>query len=214
MKKLRIGYDMDGIIVNLLGSWLKVLNHRHQLDATFHDIRAWDVSLCEKLRHIPRQTVFDVLGEDGFYENAEPIPGALLSISALHAIDGHESFIVTATAAHKGTLASQRVQDQKRRWRDKMLPFINDDHIIFETADRKHEHKFDVFVEDRPETLLKYAATHRDALVCGIKYPYNEHLSLDATNAIILVNDCHDTIAAWGRLVALIRSYARVQENL
>lgn len=194
-RKLRINVDMDGIIVDLLGHWLReICTDFPRINVTKDDITEWDMGLCDPLKHIGSVVIRDYLRRPNFYEKAEAIPGSIITLSML-AVAGHELKIVTATPAFDD--ASDRdIEAQKLRWLALRVPHFNESNVIFTRhGDTKIQHEADVFIDDHPKTLVSYRNAHPRALVCGIRYPYNAHLA--DVPGIHLLADHNRTIDAW-----------------
>lgn len=204
MTKLRIGCDMDGIVVDLLGLWLKEIHETHGVLACADEVNFWDMSMCEKLKHLGSDTLVDFLRRPGFYERAAPVAGACMNLSYLSAM-GHHITMVTATPGRWGPEVDKDVQAQKKRWLQRWLSHHDVKNVIFPSAAEKVHHKFDVFIDDRAETLEAYAKAHPEALVCGIEYPYNRHVP---AARVLLARDHNDTITAWNTITNAIELHA------
>lgn len=198
MKTLKTGFDMDGMMVNLLGPWLKSLAERHPpLDVTIDDITEFKMEKCAKLAHLSRNQILDVLSTPDYFANLPAIDGAIETITRVHEA-GHEVHIVTALPG-SGKKA-EVVQANKLAWLAKHLPFqLSFNRIHFAEADQKAEHTMDVFVDDRGETCIAYKQQHPGALVMAIKYPYNQAILRDAAE-IVLVDDHKNTCKAWAEI--------------
>ena len=207
MKRLAINVDMDGILVDLLASWLKEINHKYGLNVTKDQVTQWDMSKCPAMAHIPEREILDLICRPGFFEEAAILPGAFWGLSTLYEM-GHDVKIVTATP-HSIDAQCQR---EKLSWLDYHFDWLNwDDDVIFASAKEKLTVGGDVLIEDRPDTLIGYADAWPTALVTGIHYPYNASIIesvIERKRKILLANDHNDTVKAWYTIVTLIEDRA------
>lgn len=181
MKRLRILVDMDSIVCDTLPHWLWHLNHRHsrpkgppgadQVPAVLNrpvkisDITEWDMGKCFPLTALKPEEIFGILQNDDFVDTIPMMAGADVALKQLMD-DGHEVYLVTAR--HGATS-----MPGTRRWVQKHLPFMNfEKQTIF--CYHKHLIPGDVIIDDKAETLINYANTHKDAHILGIAYPYNK----------------------------------------
>ncbi len=86
--------DMDDVLVDLLPTWVKVLNERHHLTVKVTDIIEWDMgkafpTLCP-------QEIFSVLSEDDFWSIVPPRKDAVTGLQKLRE-KGYIVYVCTAT---------------------------------------------------------------------------------------------------------------------
>ena len=198
MKTLSIGIDMDGICVDLLGAWLSTLNREHGLSVTKDDISEFRMEKCPKLAHVGKNVILDVLHRDGYFADLPPILGAVSAVEWFADL-GHEISIVTALPS-TGPKA-EAARRNKLAWLRKHMPFINPESVIFTEAQDKGYHAFNVFIDDRADTLRTYKLMNPSAFVCGIEYPYNRTGNCAGPlSQIKLAKDHNDTMAAWNQI--------------
>lgn len=205
MKPLNLGFDMDGIMVNLLGQWLKDLAVKFPpLDVTMDDVTTFKLHHCPKLAHLSGNQILGLLHEPGYFSNLPAIDGAVESLGRI-AAKGHHIHIVTALPGNDER--AERARANKLEWLAKHLPFqLPVDRVHFAEAEQKAGHRFDVFVDDRAETLLAYQQAHPGAIVVGIAYPYNQQARTN--RQIVLVDDYKDTRRAWETIESIIDAAA------
>jgi 5'(3')-deoxyribonucleotidase len=205
MKALNLGFDMDGILVNLLGQWLKDLAVKFPpLNVTMDDVVTFKLHHCPKLSHLSGNQILGLLHEPGYFANLPAIDGAIEALGRI-AAKGHNIHIVTALPGNDER--AERARANKLEWLAKNLTFqLPANRIHFAEAERKAEHKFDVFVDDRAETLISYKATHPDAVVLGITYPYN--MNVLSHEGITLAHGYKNTRHAWEVIESIIDSVA------
>lgn len=214
MKQLTIAVDMDGILVDLLEPWLDVLNIKLRHPISKNDVTHYRMEKIAALSdaNCTAEQIMSILHVPDFFYKAPPIAGAIYAMRQLVTL-GHHVQIVTAVPTI--SWFNDSVRKQKRQWLYKQMPFIQDEDIIFAEAEDKHEVKADVFIDDRPDTLMRYASAHPAALVCGIEYPYNRDLNFTppmmpagSANRPRLAKDHNNTEKAWDTILDLINQLA------
>jgi len=137
MKRLVIGIDIDGVIVDYASAMLPVLSEVCGRPVLVEDLRCWDLREAlgindEELAYIWEQT----LGTD-MLRHAGPIEGA---IPGLEALSRHEVWLVTARPSSMLDLTRSWLADNKARY----------DHLVVDRYGDKLSAGggFDVFVED------------------------------------------------------------------
>lgn len=156
--------DMDGVLVDILGPWLR--EYALHTDEWIHpdDITAY------------HHEIF-VRDSDAFWAslphallNATPIHGSLRAMRVLQ-----ERFdIYLVTYAHPAASEAHAI---KLQWLERWLPFIGPEQVIF--TGHKHLVRGDVFIDDAPANVQTWAAANpgKDALL--FKAPYNDGLRWD-----------------------------------
>lgn len=140
-QKLRIGFDLDDVCWDLLGSWLKRYNELANDNLTPKDIKSWDIS--KYVKHDFVETLFYILEEPGFWETVEPKEKSQDIMKKLTE-EGHELYIVTATSPYV-TLP------RKVGRFFELYPFMKPGQMI--VTQHKQLLRLDVLVDDKPENL-------------------------------------------------------------
>lgn len=164
MKRLRIGVDMDGILVDMLPSWLENLNFGYGLDITIEDVTQWDMHKIDKCKHLSPKNVYEAFDYERFWTELLPMPGAIEAFKFLN--ENHDVFIVTAVPG--GVAASGKI-----RWLQKHLPFFNISNL-FICKNKVMVGPFDIFIDDKASTLMKFEELCTTKTI-SIEYPYNKH---------------------------------------
>ena len=204
MRKLRILVDMDGIVCDTLPYWLQKIFNKTGVAAQIEHITQWAMDKCPPLDKVDPKVMFGMLQDPGFIYNIKPIWGAVEGLKQLTEA-GHEIYLVTA---RHGPVSMPDTLE----WVKKHLPFINaEKQTIF--AYNKWVIPADVLIDDKGETLVEYSTHHPNALMVGIKYPYNEALSknfkTDSRFRGFKLFDGHpDLTLTWGSIVGYLRAYA------
>lgn len=87
-------FDSDDVCVDLVGHWIDILNKIYNLSKTVHDIKEWDIA--KYIPELTRDQVFEVLFDNHFYDNLQPIKNSNKYINLLLR-EGYKIQIVTAT---------------------------------------------------------------------------------------------------------------------
>lgn len=89
-----IGIDIDGVIANLIPTWLRYYNEDFRDNLQLKDITQYDIAECVKPE--AKATIHDYLKMKNLYSFVLPIPGAVQGVNLLKAM-GHR--IVYCTQA-------------------------------------------------------------------------------------------------------------------
>lgn len=164
MPAVRLGIDMDGVIADFTGGWVRLYNREFRTDVRPEAVRSWGA--------IPDLTHFASMGEfwdwstdlDGvsIFAHLEPFPGA---IEALHRLARrHHIAIITTKPAFA-------VADTFRWLADHGVP-TTEVHI----TEAKEVVDCDAYLDDGPHVLEALAAHRPEALVCRYVRPWNAPL--------------------------------------
>lgn len=157
---LKIVCDIDSVVAQFLEKHLAV--HAKATGEVFSvdEISAWDM---RKISKFPDK-ILTYFNEPGFYEDLEPIPGALDALEYLKREEGHRVVVAThATTPHGAA--------EKLVWCAKHLPFLDPKSIWI--GGNKHDIGGDVFIDDGPHNAVAYRKEHPDALILTVGYAYN-----------------------------------------
>lgn len=157
---MRILLDMDEVIVDLMPHWLGFLNDKFDRQVQVEDVTHWD--LHRFYPGIEPREIYRALKRPGFFRYLPDRENAIGAIYSWIKTYGHSVGIVTACVSG---------HSDKREWLDERMPFFNPENLIFAT--KKHWVVGDVFVDDRPENLTAYRATHPAATVICMDRPWN-----------------------------------------
>ena len=186
MKRLVIGMDIDGVIVDFGRAVLPLLSEVCKRRVEYHDLCSWD--LAEAL-DVDQETMSDtwkrILCSD-LLKYAPPVAGA---IEGLCAVSRHEIWLVTSRPL--------AIRNLTLRWLDDNL--VRYDHIVFNRRGDKLSvgPVFDVFVED----FLEEACRTAEAGIFTILFdqPWN--------SASALPDNCR-RVSDWSVVLDLINDLA------
>lgn len=184
--------DMDSIVTDLLGDWLKAYNASYGDSLAVEGVVDWDMHKIVKPECGLK--LYDILDQPGFFERLRPLPGAVDGIEMLKS-NGHD---ITFVTAGKGSHT-----EQKYAWVKKHFGHIGlgSKDIIIANAAKKKLVRGDVLIDDCPSTCLEYKQAWPGARVLTIAYPYNESVA----DVVDLRAESHaDTESAWEEIVRFI----------
>ena len=133
--------DMDDTIETLIKGWVAYNNEKLGTDTRPEDVRDWRMELA--FPGHTREEVYAAEKDDHLWDLVGPIDGAPKALQRL-LDDGHEIYIVTATAYE-----TLRAKMEKVLFR--YFPFIDWEHVI--VTSNKHLIHGDVLVDDGPHNL-------------------------------------------------------------
>lgn len=94
-----IGVDIDGVIANLIPTWLRYYNEDFRDNLQLKDIIRYEV--VEFVKPEAKEALFDYLKMKNLYSFVLPIPGAVQGINLLKSM-GHRIVYVTAAVSCPG----------------------------------------------------------------------------------------------------------------
>lgn len=174
---------MDGIVVNLMGPWLKAYNALYGDTLNEDEVDTWHVTEIVKCSH---DQMMAIIQRPGFFRSLPPIRGAIEGVRELMR-RGHEVRFCSAPCGPRSLF-------EKFEWL----------HHWFgpETAQRaflcyeKHWLRADLLIDDKPETLAAW-----DGFSATIEYPYNTTSAVDC-----LARSYEDTEKAWATILAFVEA--------
>jgi uncharacterized HAD superfamily protein len=167
MKRLVIGLDIDGVIVDCASVMLPLLSKVCHRTVHLEDISSWDLKEALNIDEKAENYIWEnILGTD-LLSGAPPVQGAVDGLSCL---DRHEIWIVTGRPAH--------LREVTESWLEKRR--IKYDNILFIESGSKISAglEFDVFVEDYLEEARLFA--NAGVLTLLFNQPWNQAPELPA----------------------------------
>ena len=170
---MKIGIDLDDVLVDSLPHYLQAFNARFSCEVSLADA-AWRIA--DRFPQIPRQEAddfFSELIEDGFFSSRSPIPYAKEAVKTL-ADDGHALYIITGR-----TPRDERITMD---WLTRVGVLSHFEAVVHRTRDPVERHKADVasglalglFIEDELAVALAVAETVIPVLL--FDRPWNQGL--------------------------------------
>jgi len=167
MKRLVIGIDIDGVIVDLGSAMLPLLSEVCARPVLYQDLCSWDLGEALSISEETMNRTWERLFDSDALRHAPPIKGAVEGLSVLNK---HEIWLVTSRPMSIASLTLSWLHDNK----------VSYDHIVFDKRGDKLSvgPKFNVFVED----FLDETITIADAGIFTILFdqPWNQTSKLPA----------------------------------
>ncbi|MFQ5556362.1 MAG: hypothetical protein ACE5GB_02470 [Acidimicrobiales bacterium] len=165
MKRIRLGIDLDGVVVDFNRGWVERYNRDFDACLSPDDIVEWDAPL--ELTHFADMSEFwswaRTCGEGrSLFRPLRPYPGALEALGTL-AAEGHRLVILT-TKPHFA------VHDTYEWLAEHRVP-TTEVHIL----DHKSAVECDVYVDDADHNLAALLRDRPGAVVCRYVRPWNRH---------------------------------------
>jgi 5'(3')-deoxyribonucleotidase len=159
---MRLGIDLDGVVANFTGGWMRFYNRQFGTDLVFEDSQKWedvvDLTHFEDMGQFWEWTS-DLDGRSLFW-HLEPFPGAVEALQGL-AADGHQLIILT----QKPEFAIEDTHEWIAR---EGIP-ASEINII----DEKWEVDCHVYLDDGPHMLPRLVAKRPNRTVCRYVRPWN-----------------------------------------
>ena len=146
MKRLVIGLDIDGVIVDLGSVILPLLSEVCNRKVAYQDLSSWDLGEALNIDESTLVATWERILKSDLLLHAPAISGA---IEGLSAIGNHEIWLVTGRPLSTRDLTLSWFRDNK----------VHYDHIVFSRRGSKLSAgpKFDMFVEDFVDEALAFA---------------------------------------------------------
>jgi uncharacterized HAD superfamily protein len=146
MKRLIIGIDIDGVIVDFGSVILPILSEVCARPVCYQDLCSWDLSKALNIDKKTMTNTWEQILDSDLLRHAPPIKGAIEGLSAL---SKHEIWLVTSRSKSMQRLTLSWLNDNKASY----------NHLVFGRHGNKHSvgPAFDVFVEDFIEEVRAIA---------------------------------------------------------
>lgn len=180
---MRILIDLDGVVADLHEKWLRVYNEEWDDSLTKADITSYDMH--EVVKPACDTRIYEIITRLGFYDDLEPIPGAVEAVRLL--AERHEVLVCSAPAGADSARA-------KLEWCERVLGMSRKSVVL---THRKELINADVLIDDDPSNLLAFHPSGRVA----VGYPYNQFIR---HRVDFWAADYSQTEQAWASIVAWI----------
>jgi len=168
---IRVVCDMDEVLAQFVAKVLRRWNAINGTNFTRDDVNCWrmeEVLGVDTLGRSAEGLIDEWLGEDGFFEDLEPVGGAIDGFNALRR-SGHDVVIATSipgVAVHSFT--------GKRRWLKRHFPDFSLKNFV--AISRKGLLEGDVLIDDATHNINDWIEAGRDvALVFDA--PWNRNIN-------------------------------------
>ena len=160
-----IGMDMDGCLVDFVGSALSRIKQLWGLDLDYEDLvtpRIEDIITSRLKSPVSSEALCSALFQPGFFISMLPRPGAIDAVSTL-LYQGHELVIIT-----KAHLQAPHIVKEKAEWLAYHLQNVEYQTIVIQSGGNKDLINVDVLVDDDPDNL-----EHPTATTICVEHPWN-----------------------------------------
>lgn len=96
---MKIGIDFDGVINNMLDTWVEWLNHKHNYSVKTTDVTEWEIS--KQYPNLTKTELFEPLNTPEFWDEVT-IKNEASEVVERLITEGHEIYIITSS--HYNTL--------------------------------------------------------------------------------------------------------------
>lgn len=159
---MRLGIDLDGVVADFNGGWIRLYNEQFGTDLSKDMVRTWDGPI--DISHFEHMGEFWHWAEQGdrpsIFRHLDTLPGALESLAGL-AID-HDIVIIT-------TKPDWAVHDTLAWLSDNKIP-TREIHITIE----KWRVDCDVYLDDSPGQVETIHRMRPDRVMCRFVRPWNK----------------------------------------
>jgi len=162
---MRIGMDMDGCLVDFVGSALPRIRQLWGVDVMYEDIIVPRIEAAINdllITPVPDKALCAALFQPGFFLSMLPRYGAIEAVKTL-AERGHEIIILTRADLHSGHIAQEKAE-----WLSMYLGGIDYKTIVVGSGCTKDLINVDVIVDDEPGNL-----EHPTAISICVEHPWN-----------------------------------------
>ena len=165
MKRLTIGIDIDGVIVDYATAMLPVVSEVCGRPVSVRDLRHWDLRKALDIDEEKEAYIWEQTLETDLLRHARPVEGAL---SGLLELSRHETWLVTARPSHMQDLTESWLAENNAKYDHLVLGRYGDKLLAGDG--------FDVFVEDYLEEARAIAKAGVFSIL--LDQPWNQASSL------------------------------------
>jgi len=192
---LRVGVDMDGIIVDIQREFCQRFNEMAPPEARIGpaDLRHWHFEDCVPpgWREAATKMVRSELLDMEFFWTELPLLSARIPEYLQQWNSACELHLVSAPW---GTVSASA----KTKWVRRHLPFLHADQLNL--VPRKHLVKLDLLVDDKASTLRSYRKHWPEARLASVRYPYHDDPKDPVPPGTLLADSYLEPDRAWDQL--------------
>ena len=167
---MRIVVDMDEVMAQFVAKVLRRWNALSGKNFTRDDITSWRMEEVLGADHLGRTAeglIDEWLAEDGFFEDLDPVPGAIEAVNKMRA---HGYDVVFATSIPEVAVHSYT---GKRRWLRKHFPHMSMKDMI--AVSRKELIDGDILIDDGAHNIEDWVKARKEGAVI-FDAPWNRHI--------------------------------------
>lgn len=156
MLKIRVIWDVDCIIADMIPAICQSIYKRYDKKYTPQQIDQWDLKVVTGIPTV--QQIFD----KQMILNMNPVQGSTTYLPNIW----KNTYSILATYAVNDTY------NQKSAWIKKHLPFVNiDNELVF--IKKKYLLDGDIFIDDKAQSVIKWLQRHPNGIGFMLDYAYN-----------------------------------------
>lgn len=134
--------DIDDVLGDLCGAWIKWLNDKYGYDVKNSDITEWNMNVF--FPELSKEQLYEPLNTYEFWDHIEPKENASSGVMKL-ILDGYHVYLCTSTSY-------KNIRAKYENFIMKFFPFIPWDHVI--VAKEKQMIKADFLIDDAIHNLV------------------------------------------------------------
>lgn len=150
MEKTILLLDSDGVMCDISKEWCKRYNEKYGDNLTVEQFHGTWSGMEKVVKPECGVKVYDIIKEPGFFENLNPLEGAIEGLELLCKQNDIEPYILTAFSGH------ENIAYGKMKWYKKHCPFFNCDDNMILTHAKSLVHG-DILVDDSVKNLTYWA---------------------------------------------------------
>lgn len=157
---MKVLIDMDGIVADLLGKWLRVYNDEYGANLCKEDVHCFDMNQAfpGHLNLVP------IIFREKFFDDLEVIDGAQTGVQRIRDA-GHDVRFCSAVCSDDSARA-------KLSWLRRYFD-VSSKHVYL--CNEKWDVLGDVLIDDKPENQENWLK-HTQKPVFSLEHPYNRHV--------------------------------------
>lgn len=206
MRKKRLIFDSDEIIVRCWDKWLRRYNEEFNDDVELGDVTEWDFQPgLIKPEALRGEGIHKYLRQAGFFRDLQFNPGALEGLRELHDTGRYDIVVCTATRAEEGAKDKLHVFNEHLKFLGGRNLFLGHKKEWLQAADvivDDGPHNIRNFRQMRAEMAAEWGVPGPKAHVLTIAYQYNECVK-DLCD--LRAESWKDPGAAWAAIVKYIK---------
>lgn len=182
MKVFRIGFDLDDVVFDFNGAFLKVYNKEFNDNKTIEDIKSWDM---HKYLKADAKQIKELFKTEGLYENLQPYPYMIELVKALKESKIYEPFFISASP--EGCYDAKVISIRKN------FPFLTKENVIF--AHDKSLVDVHILFDDGPHNIINVSDKRKGLTVPVIvERPWNADFKSMCAHDICSAKDSVDVV--------------------
>ena len=139
---MNIAIDLDDVMIDLCGSWVRRLNEKHGTSVSVSDITSWDIT--KFFPDLTKNEVFAPLYESDFWDTVTPKKGAVQTVRKI--IDDGHNVIVCTNTNYKS------IKNKMEKVLFRYFDYISWEDVVI--IAEKQLMAVDILIDDNPNNLI------------------------------------------------------------